>query len=164
VLDRVAGWPGRRPVIDGCEYREALQAVAVRGGVAGNVVPDQAVVTLNHRYAPDRDATAAARAVRELLEPVLDAAAGDRLEVVDQSPAAPPSLGHPLLAGLLAATGAPPRAKLGWTDVALFTELGIPAANFGPGDPELAHTAGERVERRELDAAYWALRATLGGP
>ena len=85
---------------------------------------------------------------------MLDAGSGDSLTVVEVSPAAEPNLGHPLLGALLRTTGVPPRAKLGWTDVAFFAEQGIPAVNFGPGDPELAHTAGEKVTREELDRAY----------
>ena len=149
-------------MIDGCEYREALQAVAVEGGVAANVVPDAATVTLNHRFAPDRDEAAAEAAVRRLLAPVLDTGAGDRIAVVDSSPAAPPGLGHPLLARLVEATGGVPRAKLGWTDVALFAEHGIPATNFGPGDPELAHTAAEHVERDDIESVHGVLRSILG--
>jgi succinyl-diaminopimelate desuccinylase len=129
--------------------------------VAGNVVPDAATVVLSHRFAPDRDAAAAELALRELLEPAIDLDRGDRVEVIDVSPSAAPSLGHPLLARLLAATGSAPRAKLGWTDVAFFAERGIPAVNFGPGDPELAHRADERVERGSLDAAYSVLRQLL---
>ncbi len=161
ILDRVAAFEAREPVVDGCRYREALQAVAVSAGVAANVVPDVATLTLNHRFAPDRDSAEAEAAVRALLEPMLDPPAGDGIAVVDLSPAAPPALGHPVLADLLAATGVPPRAKLGWTDVAFFAERGIPAANFGPGDPELAHTAAERVTRAELDRCFHALLAVL---
>jgi succinyl-diaminopimelate desuccinylase len=163
VLDRLGGASVREPVVDGCTYHEALQAVEVRGGVAGNVVPDEVRLTLNHRFAPDRDAAGAEAALRALLEPLLDAGAGDRLEVGDVAPAAPPSLGHPMLKALLAATAVPPRAKLGWTDVAFFAERGIPAANFGPGDPELAHTAGERVTGADLVAVHEALRHILFG-
>jgi succinyl-diaminopimelate desuccinylase len=161
ILERIEGAPARRPVIDGCEYREALQAVGVEGGVAANVVPDVVRLQLNHRFAPDRDAAAAEAYLRELLGSRLDDAEGDALEVVDAAPAAPPSLGHPLLLRLLAATGVAPRAKLGWTDVAYFAERGIPAANFGPGDPELAHSAGERVRADELDTAYRVLSDLL---
>jgi succinyl-diaminopimelate desuccinylase len=164
VLAVVGAYDAREPVIDGCQYREALQAVAISGGVAGNVVPDRATVTLNHRFAPDRDAAGAEAAMRQLLEPRLDPGLGDRLDVVEAQPAAPPSLSHPLLAALLHATEAPPRAKLGWTDVAFFAERGIPAVNFGPGDPELAHTAGERVERHDLDRAHAILHRLLTLP
>jgi len=163
LLERVAGYESREPVIDGCQYREALQAVKVSGGVAGNVVPDRASVVLNHRFAPDRDAAEAETSVRALLTPLLDTARGDRMTVVESQPAAPPALGHPLLNRLLRATELPPRAKLGWTDVAFFSERGVPAVNFGPGDPELAHTAEERVSRAELNRAYTSLRGLLSG-
>jgi succinyl-diaminopimelate desuccinylase len=162
VLEAVAAFPGRQPVLDGCEYREALQAVAVEGGVAGNVVPDAATVSLNHRYAPDRDANAALAAVSGLLAPALDEGRGDKVEVVEQAPPAPPGLNHPLLGRLVAATGQPPRAKLGWTDVAFFAERGMPATNFGPGDPSLAHTAQERVERASVEGAYRVLAQLVG--
>ncbi len=157
VIDAVAAVAGREPVIAGCRYREATQAVGVDGGVAANVVPDRVTLVLNHRFAPDRDATGAAAALREMLQPHLDPTAGDSIEILDSSPAAPPGLDQPLLAGLVAATGEAPRAKLGWTDVAFFAERAIPAVNFGPGDPELAHTAAERVGRGDLDATLAAL-------
>lgn len=161
VLDRVAGYEARQPVIDGCQYREALQAVHVSGGVAGNVVPDRATLVLNHRFAPDRDPRSAEAALRDMLSPLLDPSCGDCIELVEAQPAAAPSLSHPLLSRLVDATGAPPRAKLGWTDVAFFAERGIPAVNFGPGDPELAHTAAERVERSDLERAYASLLELL---
>ncbi len=93
-----------------------------------------------------------------LIEPELDTAAGDALILEDSAQAAAPNLAHPLLARLVSATGRPPRAKLGWTDVSFFTTRGIPAANFGPGDPTLAHTAGERVEAADLERSYAVLR------
>ncbi len=112
---------------------------------------------LNHRFAPDRTAAGAEAALRELLDPVLDPARGDRLHV-RRGPACRGALPDPSASGRAgAATAAPPEAKLGWTDVAFFAERGIPAVNFGPGDPELAHTAGERVERAELERAYTIL-------
>jgi succinyl-diaminopimelate desuccinylase len=145
----------RRPVIDGCEYREALQAVAAEGGVAGNVVPDLAVVTINHRFAPDRSVDEAQAHVADLLAPYLDD--GDEVEVMDVADAAPPGLAHPLLAALRERNRLDVRAKLGWTDVSRFAAAGIPAANFGPGDSELAHTRDERVDRASLDTVYAAL-------
>jgi succinyl-diaminopimelate desuccinylase len=162
VLARFDAYEGRRPVLNGCEFREALQAVGVSGGVAGNVVPDVAEVTVNHRFAPDRSVDSAAASVRALIEDVLDESLGDSFSVVDASAPAPPSLDHPLLASLVASTGRPPRAKLGWTDVSFFAAAGIPATNFGPGDPTLAHSREERVERSSLDAAFAALRGLLG--
>jgi len=163
VLDLVAGYAGRQPVIDRCHYREALQAVGIRGGVAGNVVPDSATVTLNHRFAPDRTGEQAIAAVEKLLAPVLDRDRGDRVEVVDLAPAALPGLQDPLLARLVAASGGAPEAKLGWTDVAFFAERGIPATNFGPGDPAVAHAAAERVDRSELETVHRVLADLIAG-
>lgn len=162
LLERVAGFVERRPVIDGCEYRETLQAVAVSGGVAGNVVPDEARLSLSHRYAPDRDADAAFQAISAHLGSAIDPGLGDELVVEEAAPSAAPMLGHPLLAALVASSGQPARAKIAWTDVAFFAARGVPAANYGPGDPLVAHTPGERVERRELDTVHAALARLLG--
>jgi succinyl-diaminopimelate desuccinylase len=159
VLAAVESFDERRPIIDGCEFREALQAVAVSGGVAGNVVPDSATLTLNRRFAPDRTPDEAEGEVRALLAPHLDA--GDELRVVDVAPAAPPGLSQPILRSLVHDHGLPVRAKLGWTDVARFAAAGVPACNLGPGDPTLAHTAEERVERASLERAYGVLHAIL---
>ena len=160
LLAAIDGYEVRHPVIDGCEYAEQLQVVSVEGGVAANVVPDRATVVINHRFAPDRTATRAESAVRELLAPLLEP--GDHWELLDVAPAAAPGLDHPVLAALVASTGQPPRAKLGWTDVAFFAERGIPAVNYGPGDPELAHTADEHVSRSELQEVYTTLVQLLG--
>ncbi len=159
LLEAVAAYRGRRPVIDGCGYAEQLQAVAVEGGVAGNVVPDSATLVLNHRFAPDRKAAEAEAALRELLGPWLGPE--DEWELVESAEGALPMLEDPLLAGLVEATGAPARAKLGWTDVATFAAHGIAATNFGPGDPRLAHTPDEFVTGEELATAAAALRRAL---
>ena len=167
VLDRLARYEGRQPVIDGCQYREAMQAVRVDGGVAGNVVPDRATLVVNHRFAPDRTSAEAEAHLRAVLTAGTDFddarggsdgdGDGDRFELVDLSPAAAPSLDHHVLAALIARNGLEVRAKLGWTDVARFAELGVPAANFGPGDATLAHTAGEWVGREPIERVYRAL-------
>jgi succinyl-diaminopimelate desuccinylase len=159
VLDALAGYEARTPVIDGCQFRESLQAVWVEGGVAGNVVPDEARLRIHHRHAPDRTQTEAHDAVLAFLSPHLEP--GDAVEVLDASAACPPSLTHPLLARLVAANSLPVSAKLGWTDVARFAQLGIPATNFGPGDPTVAHTPGEMVERADLERCHRALLALL---
>jgi succinyl-diaminopimelate desuccinylase len=156
-LGALASYEGRRVVLDGCEFREGLLAVGVEGGVAGNVVPDRAVLSVNHRFAPDRTPEEAAAHVRQVVGEV------DDFELVDFAPAAPPSLGHPLLASLLASTGAPARAKLGWTDVARFVAHGIPATNFGPGDPNVAHSAAEHVTRADMEAVHLGLSRLLRG-
>jgi succinyl-diaminopimelate desuccinylase len=162
LLDRVVGWPGRNVVIDGCIYAEQLQAVSVEGGVAGNVVPDEVQIVLNHRFAPDRRTADAVAFLHELFDPVLEPDAGDEWELLDAGDGAPPSLDHPLLAALLEKTGAPAKAKVGWTDVASFWEHGVPAANFGPGDPLLAHHPDERVSRAQLQRARDVLAALIG--
>ncbi|MHA3701682.1 succinyl-diaminopimelate desuccinylase [Jatrophihabitans sp. YIM 134969] len=156
VLDRLAAYEARVVEIDGCTYREGMNAVRVEGGVAGNVVPDAATLTVNHRFAPDRTVE---RASSHLLETC--SAPGVTVEIVDAAPAAPPGLTHPFARALVAATPAPPRAKLGWTDVARFTELGIPAVNFGPGDPELAHTREEYVTTSRIAEVEHALTRVL---
>jgi len=155
VLAAVAGYEGRRVTIDGCDFREGLQVVRVDGGVANNVVPDRATVTLNHRFAPDRTPAQAEAHVRQVVGEV------DGFEVTDMAPAALPALGHPVLQRVLAETGDVAYAKLGWTDVARFASRGIPATNFGPGDPGVAHSAGECVLRSELERVYDVLRAVL---
>lgn len=160
VLERLASYEARRPVLSGCQFREAVQAVRVEGGVAGNVVPDRVDLVVNHRFAPDRGGDEALLHVRHLLGVTGD----DSIELVDLAEGAPPDLDHPLLAALVASTGHPPVAKLGWTDVAFFAARGIPATNFGPGDPTLAHTRGERVERTQLESVYEALHTLLTTP
>jgi succinyl-diaminopimelate desuccinylase len=161
VLDTLRRYEGRRPTIDGCEYREALQAVAVTGGVANNVVPDASRLVINHRFAPDRSADEAFESVRDLLMGAL----GDadvKIELEDSASAAAPGLDHPVLAGIVAASGEAPRAKLGWTDVSFFAERGVPAMNFGPGEPTLAHRADEHVPIAQLGAVYRALASAIG--
>jgi succinyl-diaminopimelate desuccinylase len=155
VLAALELYDERRPDLAGCEYREALQAVGIEGGVAGNVVPDRVVLNVNHRFAPDRDEHAALEHVREVLAPHLEA--GDSVEMVDVAGGAPPGMDHPLLAALAGREGLPVRAKLGWTDVARFAALGVPAVNLGPGDATLAHTPEERVTRDQLDRTWAAL-------
>ncbi len=138
ILAALNAYQPRTLEIDGCTYREGLQAVRIGGGVAGNVVPDECVVTVNHRFAPDRTGAQAEAHLREVF-------AGFDVTVVDLSEGALPGLGSPVAKQLLAASGAEPVGKLGWTDVARFAALGMPAVNFGPGDPSLSHTPEEHV-------------------
>jgi succinyl-diaminopimelate desuccinylase len=155
VLVRLDAYEERRPVLDGCEFREALQAVRVDGGVAGNVVPDRVTLTVNHRFAPDRSAAEAEEHCRALLLPAPDP--GDSLEVVDVAAGAAPGLTHPLLRALIERNDLAVRSKLGWTDVARFAEHGIPACNLGPGDATIAHTKDEYVTRASLERAWSVL-------
>jgi succinyl-diaminopimelate desuccinylase len=154
VLDRLARYTARDVDIDGCVYREGLQAVRISGGVAGNVVPDACTVTVNFRFAPDRSADAAVAHVREVFD-------GHELAITDLSPGALPGLTAPAAAEFVAATGAAPSAKYGWTDVARFAALGIPALNYGPGDPNLAHTREEHVDVRQITQTAAVLRRFL---
>ncbi|MEU9888286.1 succinyl-diaminopimelate desuccinylase [Sphaerisporangium sp. NPDC051011] len=152
ILERLNAYQAREPVVDGLAYHEGLNAVGIAGGVAGNVIPDECVVTVNYRFAPDRSPEDARRHVHEVFE-------GYELRFTDEAPGARPGLTHPVAAAFTRAVGGTPRAKLGWTDVALFAGLGVPAVNYGPGDPALAHQQGEYVsltkivecERRMLD-------------
>ncbi len=139
IVDVLRSWQPRTPVVDGLQYHEGLNAVAIEGGVAGNVVPDSCVVTVNYRFAPDRGAAEAESCIRSLF-------ASWEVSVLDVAPGARPGLTTPAAAAFVASVGGEPRAKLGWTDVARFAELGIPAVNYGPGIPEIAHTPGEYVE------------------
>jgi succinyl-diaminopimelate desuccinylase len=163
LLRVLAEYEPRELVLDGCRYTEQLQGVGIAGGVAGNVVPDLASVTVNFRFAPDRDVLEAETELRRLLGRGLDETCGDRLEILDVAPGAPPALDDLLLGGLVSATGRAPRAKAGWTDVATFFGLGVPAANFGPGDPSLAHTPDEHVSGAELVRARDVLKRFLSG-
>ncbi len=153
VLTRLAEYRPRTVAVDGLTYREGLNAVRISGGVAGNVVPDECVVTVNFRFAPDRTEAAALEHVREALAGF----DGVDFECVDTAPAARPGLDTPVAASFVAAVGGPARAKYGWTDVARFGELGIPALNFGPGDPNLAHKPEEHVAVDQIHAAEAAL-------
>ena len=159
VLDALADYQARMPVIDGCTYREAVQAVTIEGGVAGNVVPDLVKLRIHHRYAPDRSAAEAEAFLRELVASHMEE--GDSFEVIDSSLACPPSLTHPLLQALRDESNLEVDAKLGWTDVARFAEIGIPATNFGSGDPTVAHTAHEHLHRESIERTYAALRKIL---
>ncbi len=162
ILATLAAYPAREVDIDGCLYREGLNAVRIEGGVAGNVIPDECRVTVNFRYAPDRDEDAAEAHVREVFADAL--AEGATLTVVDNAGGALPGLAEPAAAAFVAAVGRPARAKLGWTDVARFAAFGIPAVNYGPGDPQLAHTREESVLVERLRPAEDALVAYLSAP
>jgi succinyl-diaminopimelate desuccinylase len=154
VLARLAGYQPRRVVIDGCEYREGLGAVRIQGGVAGNVIPDACEIEVNFRFAPDRSVEDARAHLSEVFH-------GYPLEITDSAAGALPGLTAAPAREFLAAVGEPPRAKLGWTDVARFAALGIPALNFGPGDPNLAHARDERVELPKIREGAQTLRRWL---
>jgi succinyl-diaminopimelate desuccinylase len=141
-------------VIDGLEYREGLNAVGISGGIAGNVIPDECTVLVIFRIAPDRTEEEALAHVREVLD-------GFEIELTDTAPGALPGLGHPAAAAFIAATGATAQPKYGWTDVARFSALGVPAVNYGPGEPNLAHTRDEHCSRSAVLECEKRLRAWL---
>ncbi|MGB3910839.1 MAG: succinyl-diaminopimelate desuccinylase [Pseudolysinimonas sp.] len=154
VLQQLVDYVPREPEVDGLVYREGLNAVGIRGGVAGNVIPDECVVEVNYRFAPDRDAAQAEQHVRDVF-------VGFEVEITDIAEGARPGLTDPLALDFLAAVGGEARPKYGWTDVARFAALGIPAVNYGPGDPSLAHADDERVPVEQIERCEKGLRAWL---
>jgi succinyl-diaminopimelate desuccinylase len=156
ILDRLAGWDARIVDIDGCRYREGLNAVGITGGVAGNVIPDECTVRVNFRFAPDRTADQAGAVIRDLF-------ADFDVTVRDVAAGALPGLHAPAAAEFVAAAGGRAQAKFGWTDVARFAALGIPAVNYGPGDPSLAHTREEHVSMTQIREMSQVLRDFLAG-
>jgi succinyl-diaminopimelate desuccinylase len=156
VLDRLAGYRARNVEIDGCLYREGLSAVRIGGGIAGNVIPDAASVTVNYRFAPDRSTAEALQHVHEVFDG-LDV----RIEQTDAAAGALPGLSKPAAKALVEAAAGQVRAKYGWTDVSRFAARGIPAVNFGPGDPNLAHCRDEQVPVDQITAAAETLRRYL---
>jgi len=155
VLRRLNEYDARRPVIDGLEYHEGLNAVRISGGVATNVLPDEAVVTVNYRFAPDRSEEEALAFVRDFFD-------GFEVTVTDSAPGARPGLDLPAAKAFVEAVGGQVSPKFGWTDVARFSALGIPAVNYGPGDPSLAHKQEEHVPIDHLRRCEQTMRAWLG--
>ncbi|MET4780947.1 succinyl-diaminopimelate desuccinylase [Glaciihabitans sp. UYNi722] len=154
ILAVLAAYQPREVEVDGLVYREGLNAVGIAGGVAGNVIPDECVVTVNYRFAPSRSAAEAEQHLREFF-------VGIELTVTDAADGARPGLDAPLAMDFLAAVGAEPKPKYGWTDVARFSALGIPAVNYGPGDPLKAHADDERVAVDQITQCERGLRAWL---
>jgi len=155
VLKILTDYQARKPVIDGLEYHEGLNAVFISGGVAGNVLPDECRVAVNYRFAPDRSEQEALAHMRDVFD-------GFEIEVSDSAPSAMPGLSVPAAAAFIEAVGGVANPKFGWTDVARFSELGIPAVNFGPGDPNLAHKQEEFVPLEHIRVVEQQLRTWLG--
>ncbi|MBP3977908.1 succinyl-diaminopimelate desuccinylase [Microbacterium sp. BLY] len=154
ILTRLSEYRAREVMVDGLLYREGLSAVRIAGGVAGNVIPDACEVEVNYRFAPNKSAADAEAHVRAVL-------AGFDVEITDAADGARPGLEADIARRFVAAVGAEPKPKYGWTDVARFSALGIPAVNYGPGDPHLAHHDEERVPLAQIDAVERGLRAWL---
>ncbi|MFF1650255.1 succinyl-diaminopimelate desuccinylase [Streptomyces sp. NPDC058240] len=159
ILARLAAYEPRRPVIDGLEYHEGLNAVRIEGGVANNVIPDACTVVVNFRYAPDRTAEEALAHVHE----VFADCGVEEFVVDDHSGAAMPGLSHPAAKAFMAAVGGTARPKFGWTDVSRFGSLGVPAVNYGPGDPLFAHKRDEHVVVERITHCEERLRSWLTG-
>jgi succinyl-diaminopimelate desuccinylase len=155
ILTRLQEYDARRPAIDGLEYHEGLNAVFIRGGVAGNVLPDECVVEVNFRFAPDRSEEEAASFVRDFFD-------GYDVTLTDSAPGALPGLDVPAAKAFVEAVGGEVNPKFGWTDVARFSGLGVPAVNFGPGDPMLAHKQEEHVPVADIERCERTLRTWLG--
>ncbi|WP_375383865.1 succinyl-diaminopimelate desuccinylase [uncultured Microbacterium sp.] len=154
ILTRLTEYRAREVRVDGLDYREGLNAVRIGGGVAGNVIPDLCEVEVNYRFAPSRDAAGAEQHVRDVF-------AGFDIEILDVAAGARPGLDAPLAKEFVAAVGAVPRPKYGWTDVARFSAMGVPAVNYGPGDPALAHHDEERVPLAQIEDVERGLRSWL---
>jgi len=150
VLQRLAAYEPQQIVVDGLTYREGLNAVRISGGIAGNVIPDKCVIEINYRFAPDKSPAEADAYVRKVLD-------GYPVRVLDVAAGARPGLDQPAAAEFLGAVGGQPSAKLGWTDVARFSSMGIPAVNFGPGDPTKAHADDENCPADDVIACRDAL-------
>jgi succinyl-diaminopimelate desuccinylase len=150
ILARLAAYEPVTRDVDGLEFREALNAVLVSGGTATNVIPDRCVVTVNYRYAPSLSEAEAEAHVRQVLD-------GFDVDVVDNAAGARPGLHLPAAVAFVEALGLPVEAKQGWTDVARFSAMGVPAVNFGPGDPNLAHMDDEQCPVEQYAACEAAL-------
>src|SRR6478672_9844949 len=156
VLQRLSAYDARMPVIDGLTYHEGLSAVGITGGVAGNVLPDLCTVSVNYRFAPDRSEAEAEAFLRDFFS-------GYDVLVADSAPGALPGLDRPAAKAFVEAVGGTVNPKFGWTDVSRFAALDVPAVNFGPGDPMLAHKQEEFVPLEQIRHCERVLRRWLGG-
>ncbi len=156
ILTRLAEFETGTVTVDGLDYRESLSAVNIRGGVAGNVVPDECVVSVNYRFAPSKSAAEAESFLRELFT-------GFDAVVTDAAEGARPGLDRAIAQDFIDTLGLSPAPKLGWTDVSRFSALGVPAVNFGPGNPLYAHKSDEHVRVTEVEQATATLRSYLQG-
>lgn len=154
ILTRLSNYEPQTYDVEGLAFREGLSAVEISGGVAGNVIPDEASVHINYRFAPNKTLDEAIAHVEEVF-------AGYDLDFVDQSSAARPGLDAPMSRSLIESVGQEPKPKYGWTDVARFSEIGISAVNFGPGDALLAHSDNEHVKASDIQRTYEQLKNWL---
>jgi len=156
ILAKLAAYTAKTIDVDGLAYREGLNAVRISGGVAGNVIPDLCEVEINYRFAPDKTADEAVDRIAQFFDEY-------EVEITDLAAGARPGLDAPIARTFARAVGGAPKPKYGWTDVARFSELGIPAVNYGPGDGQLAHADDERVRVSEIEDVERGLRGWLTG-
>jgi succinyl-diaminopimelate desuccinylase len=174
-LAQVLQHPPRAVRIQGVEFIEVATVTQVRSGETRNVLPGSLMVNLNLRYPPDRSAEEAESFARSLCptpRPLVEASdskdgseeVGIEVVIMDHAVAGAIQMEASLYHHLLRATGLPRRAKQAWTDVARFSILGVPALNWGPGDPRFAHTRDEEVEIAQLEDVYRQMERFLRGP
>lgn len=154
ILNRLREYEPQTVNVDGLDYHEGLNAVNISGGIAGNVIPDACTVTVNYRFAPDKSAD-------EVLAYVTAFFDGFDLECDDLAGGARPGLDRPAAKAFVEALDLPVVAKEGWTDVARFSAVGVPAVNFGPGDPNVAHMDDEWCSEDQIVDALEALTGWL---
>ncbi len=154
ILATLAAYEPQDIEVDGLVYREGLNAVGITGGIAGNVIPDECMVHVNYRFAPSRSTDEAVAHIEDLFE-------GYDIRIVDLADGARPGLDAEFAQQFVASVGGTAKPKYGWTDVARFSALGIPAVNYGPGDPIKAHADDERVAVSEIESCERGLRAWL---
>jgi succinyl-diaminopimelate desuccinylase len=138
---------------DGLRFTEVVSVTRIAGGIAGNVIPGEAVATVNYRYAPGRSAADAEAWLRELCEPY------GTVVIEGNAPSAPVAVGNPLAQRLIATGDLAVEAKQAWTPVAEFAAAGVDAVNFGPGDPAQAHAREEHVRIEALIRCYETIEA-----
>lgn len=154
ALEKLSSYQPQTLTVDGLDYRESLNAVLATAGIATNVIPDLATLTVNYRFAPSRSGEEAEALMREFFE-------GFDVKVTDLAIGARPGLNTPQAQAFIASLGTEVKPKYGWTDVARFSSLGIPAVNYGPGDPSLAHADNENVPVGHLFDCEAGLRRWL---
>ena len=146
----LAAQPPLAHSFDGLEFFEVASVTTIAGGIAANVIPDQVQCGLNFRYAPGRSPAEAEARLEELC------AGHGELRIDSSTPSGPVATG-PRVDALVAAGVLVRAPKQAWTPVAEFGSAGIPAVNFGPGEPAQAHRRDESVEIAALARAYYVL-------
>lgn len=154
ILTRLQAYEPQTVTVDGLDYHEGLNAVGISGGIAGNVIPDACSVKVNYRFAPDKSADEALAYVTSFFD-------GFELDCEDLCDGARPGLDRPAAKAFVDALGLPVVAKEGWTDVARFSAVNVPAVNFGPGDPAVAHMDNEACRIDQITDSLAALKGWL---